>query len=289
MPGVTNSQIKSYIKSMKPYLIITLGVLCLVQNARSQELTDTLTLYFELGGATPTSASMTDLKSFRQDQLSSVRIVKLAGYTDRSGNLEQNDALAKKRIDQVADLLGIQSYDAQVLGERPAEAAINYVADTYRKVEVIFIPNRIEKEVEPLKERIEPAVEEPVKSSMTDKVDEFLKETENSALNIDLTILFEPGEATMLPSSEPEINELLKIMKEHPELNIHIHGHVCCNDDQKLSQKRAMTVYNFLAINKISTNRMKVTGHSNTMPKVYPERSENDRIANRRVTIEFMK
>ena len=57
----------------------------------------------------------------------------------------------------------------------------------------------------------------------------------------------------------------------------------------KISEKRAKTVYNFLIKNRINKNRLSYTSFGNTKP-IYPipEKTEEERIANRRVEVEIV-
>jgi outer membrane protein OmpA-like peptidoglycan-associated protein len=96
------------------------------------------------------------------------------------------------------------------------------------------------------------------------------------------------GKDIVLPQSIPVLEELLEVMKSNENLKIEIHGHICCFtvDTENLSFKRAQAVYDYLVKNQIAMDRLSFKGFGSTMP-IYslPEKSEEERIANRRVEI----
>ncbi|NRA11897.1 MAG: OmpA family protein [Crocinitomicaceae bacterium] len=112
---------------------------------------------------------------------------------------------------------------------------------------------------------------------------------EDSTKSVDLTLLFIPGYPVLIKICEPEIVELFELMRDNPNVDALIHGHVCCADDFKLSFDRALMVTDYLITRGISRDRITYKGHSNKDPKFSPEVTEGDRLANRRVTIDFTK
>lgn len=96
------------------------------------------------------------------------------------------------------------------------------------------------------------------------------------------------GKDIVLPQSIPVLEDLLQVMKSNENLKIEIHGHICCFtvDTENLSFKRAQVVYDYLVKNGIAMDRLSFKGFGSTMP-IYslPEKSEEERIANRRVEI----
>jgi flagellar motor protein MotB len=82
--------------------------------------------------------------------------------------------------------------------------------------------------------------------------------------------------------------ELLLVLQRNPQMKIEIHGHLCCMpvDRTDLSTQRAKAIYNFLIQNEIDKSRLSYKGFGSTQP-IYPlpEKSEEERAANRRVEI----
>jgi len=103
---------------------------------------------------------------------------------------------------------------------------------------------------------------------------------------------FENNSDIMLPSSRPVANELLKIMKENPKLKIDIQGHICCEpvDTNKVAEWRAIAVYSFLIKNGIAKSRLSYSSYGSTRPLYpLPEKTEDEKAANRRVEIEILQ
>ncbi|MET3538048.1 OmpA family protein [Chryseobacterium limigenitum] len=103
-----------------------------------------------------------------------------------------------------------------------------------------------------------------------------------------------------LPNGNESLNQLFRIMKDNPTLEIELQGHICCdyeNFDGKdidlgtfnLSWTRANSIKEFLQNQGIDSGRIKAIGLGHLNPLIYPERTENDRIKNRRVEVVLLK
>ncbi|MCG2615823.1 OmpA family protein [Terrimonas sp. NA20] len=112
-------------------------------------------------------------------------------------------------------------------------------------------------------------------------------------------INFQPGRHVLLSWSMPNLEELLKVMKDHPTLKIEIQGHICCINTgadgpdadlgtYNLSEERAKTVYRYLIDKGIRKSRLSYKGFGSRQ-KLYPyERTEKERTLNRRVEIKIL-
>ncbi len=116
-----------------------------------------------------------------------------------------------------------------------------------------------------------------------------VNEMDNSVILINLNLQFEGDAPLITRSSVNEINELVKFLHNNNSIDAFIRGHVCCGDQMSLSSKRAKTVYLELICRGINPNRLRYEGFSNTIPAVFPERTDLDRSRNRRVDIIFSK
>ena len=105
---------------------------------------------------------------------------------------------------------------------------------------------------------------------------------------------FQPGLRYFLPGVEAVLDAFAESLKKMPNIKIELQGHICCqpfpgdgqdNDTglNNLSEARAKAVYDFLVKGGIGPNRLRYKGMGNYFPKVNPEITEADRIANRRV------
>ncbi len=81
---------------------------------------------------------------------------------------------------------------------------------------------------------------------------------------------FEFDQATLLAASQNELNELHRLLVQHPNLQITIHGHTDNQGDEfynlNLSQDRAQAVFNYLNLKGIAANRMQYQGFGEQKP-----------------------
>ena len=266
---------------MKTSLFLT--ALCLHSLTFSQSTSNyqTYKIHFAFGESTISNDEIQKWKTFEEKMPSNYQITELKAHTDTVSSYRFNMNLAEKRLNAVKSFLQPTNKIVEtVVGEKEAQLSTNYSDEGFRIVEVRYILTPKISD-EPIKKE--------EKTALTKTVESFLTTNSKENQEFDLSVLFEPGLPVILPSSYPELNELLEIMTENPNLNIVIHGHVCCSSEPSLAKNRAGAVFLYLQSNNVSRNRMKIIGHDNKRPKVWPERTEADRIANRRVSIEFMK
>lgn len=102
-------------------------------------------------------------------------------------------------------------------------------------------------------------------------------------------LFFATNETTILPESEPELQRLLKLLNEHPQLRIRITGHTdnvgSDQDNQILSEGRANSVRNYLIERGVDADRIEAEGKGESQP-ITTNDTEEGRAQNRRV--EFM-
>ena len=103
-------------------------------------------------------------------------------------------------------------------------------------------------------------------------------------------IRFDIGKASLLLESMGVINEIYKLMSEHPEINFSIEGHTDNDGDfdlnQKLSEDRAETVMNQLISMGINSKRVSSKGFGESKA-IDTNDTPEGKAANRRV--EFLK
>ena len=103
-------------------------------------------------------------------------------------------------------------------------------------------------------------------------------------------IKFDTGNATLRPESMGIINEIVKLMKQHPEIKFSIEGHTDSDGEtafnQNLSELRANTVMNELIAQGIDVNRMVSKGLGESSP-IADNSTPEGKANNRRV--EFVK
>ncbi len=278
---------------MNGRILLNLLILSFCQASFAQ--TDTLCVYFAFNQSVPIQSSGESLQKFIREWEQNMELIGLVGHTDTVGSTDYNLQLSARRIEYVRSVLSEitkkEPLKVSPMGERFAHQVPGKDAGASRRVDIIYRRKTVLPEViRKTPESAAPVTPRKKAPSMEEQLEHFVNQSDSDEhLNIDLQIHFFGGEATMLPESGDVMNELLRVLKEYPELTIRIHGHVCCGPEPRLALERAKTVYQFLIDNKIAPDRMEYLGHSNLQPRVWPEKNEKDRIANRRVTIEFMK
>ena len=106
-------------------------------------------------------------------------------------------------------------------------------------------------------------------------------------------IFFEQSKANILPKSEPDLEELVKILNEYPQITlIRIEGHTDNQGEEKsllqLSEERATAVKKFLTKKGISDKRIEVIGYGGKRP-LGPNNNDTERQRNRRVEVKIIK
>ncbi|MCQ2226511.1 MAG: OmpA family protein [Bacteroidales bacterium] len=110
----------------------------------------------------------------------------------------------------------------------------------------------------------------------------------NSAVRLN-NINFATASADIMPESYPELDLVVKLMKENPMLRFEISAHTdnvgAAQYNIKLSEKRAESVTAYLVENGIDIDRLEPKGYGMSKP-IVDNNSEENRAQNRRV--EFM-
>jgi peptidoglycan-associated lipoprotein len=92
-------------------------------------------------------------------------------------------------------------------------------------------------------------------------------------------ILYEYGDDKILPTAEPDLNFLLEIMNQYPDLIIELSSHTDNrgNDEfnKGLSQRRAESAKQWLLQKGINQTRIKAVGNGENVPKVVDDRLAN--------------
>ena len=131
----------------------------------------------------------------------------------------------------------------------------------------------------------EPKVEEPPPPPAAEIKDEKIELNEK--------VQFEFAKAELLPQSKKLLDEVVKIMKEHPEIeNIRIEGHTDSDASDgynlKLSNNRAAAVRSYLESQGVEGNRMESKGFGESKP-IADNNTDAGKEQNRRVEIHIVK
>ncbi len=258
---------------------ILLCALCLPLFATAQEK---FTVYFDFDIDEANAASETSLEkwiSANQD----AEVLKIYGYADSTGNALYNQDLSERRASYVYEQLkeadiAMDSIDEKGFGETEAFSA-NRAMD--RKAVVYF-------RTKPKPVKVVKEVPKPTVTDFTKKVTEAVKGDKIKVPELH----FYNNSSMVLPGSRPILNELLEIMRNNPKLKIDIQGHICCQkrEENEISKKRALAVYSFLVNNGVDKDRLAYQSFGSSRPvHPLPEKTEAERVANRRVEIEIIE
>ncbi|MFN7676072.1 OmpA family protein [Flavobacterium sp.] len=238
------------------------------------------------------------------------KIVAIHGFTDEVGTTGFNDTLAQKRVDfifqNVKNQIKIredfktrsfgESFNQSVNKAENRKVTIFYILekDLPREDEILGI-KKVVKEEQPKPEIVYPeklVFENPNGTKSEFKLDRVFMKTMGEAkpgekLKIE-NLNFIINTFAVVNESRGKMYELLLVLQRNPQMKIEIHGHLCCMpvDRTDLSTQRAKAIYNFLIQNEIDKSRLSYKGFGSTQP-IYPlpEKSEEERAANRRVEI----
>lgn len=243
-------------------------------------------VHFALNKYELSSAARATLDSLT-DSLDLADHIELHGHTDASGSDEYNIRLSSQRVKAVENYLLSNGWEKKDIITVQAHGERNPLADNGTE-DNRSLNRRVEIRI------IHGTAPPSLKQQLADS-------TLKSGTNITLrNIQFEGGMHQFLKTSYPALQELLDAMRTNPKLVIRVEGHICCefsNDDgtdfetglPNLSVARAKAVMDYLVKNGIDAARIsyKGFGHSNPI-YLYPEDTEEERIANRRVEIKII-
>jgi outer membrane protein OmpA-like peptidoglycan-associated protein len=236
------------------------------------------------------------------------KIVAINGYTDEDGSSSYNDTLAKKRVNNVFEIVKEkvpfrEDFKSRSYGEN-FDQSKNKAEN--RKVTIYYIEEKdlaYENEIlgiEMPKPEIIELVDDEVflkdKSTNEKSLEEKLTKSKVGETIIIENINFYLNNEKLMNESMPILYDLLRVLQNQPKLVVEIQGHVCCNpnlEDKlslKLSKKRAKTIMKFLISSGISKQRLSYNGFGSSKP-IYkiPEKTHKEEVSNRRVEIMILE
>jgi outer membrane protein OmpA-like peptidoglycan-associated protein len=104
-------------------------------------------------------------------------------------------------------------------------------------------------------------------------------------------ILFATNQSTLQPKARQNIQKMAEVLKEYPDTDIIIAGHTDSDGtdeyNQKLSERRAQSVADYLKTLGVMGSRLKTIGYGETQP-VQSNDTAAGKQANRRVEVAIM-
>lgn len=256
---------------MKQCLLISFIFICNAINAQQQ-----FAVYFDFDIDEVNLPSTTKLSQWISEN-KNVEILKIEGYADSIGNALYNVDLSERRAEYVLEELKENNYtiskdvEVKAFGENKAFSK-DRAQDRKAIIYYTIVP--------PPANVPETDFSKAVNSAQ--KGDKLKLKNMNFYNNSDI----------MLPESAPVLNDLLAILQKNKKLRIEIQGHICCQkkEENEISLRRARAIYNFLIKRDIEAIRLSYKSFGSTKP-IYPlpEKSETEKVANRRVEIEILE
>ena len=240
------------------------------------------------------------------------KIIAINGYTDEDGSHLFNDSLAKRRVHFVYTFIENKikirdDFKTRSYGE-DFKQAVNKAEN--RKVTLYYLEQKdLSKEEELLGIKKEtPEIPEPSLPEINFPDTLVFQNPNGTKSEFVLDVAFmksvskaSPGEKLKIENlnflintyvvvneSRGKLYELLLVLQKNPKLKIEIQGNICCMpvDRLNLSAQRAKAVYGFLVFNGIDKSRLSYKGFGSSRPLFeLPEKSEEERAANRRVEV----
>lgn|GEM_PF-153851 len=295
-----------YFRGMKNWL----WILLLFGNVIGANAQEQFSVFFQSNKYTLPISENVELNKWISENKTS-KILSINGYTDEDGTNQFNDTLAKKRVESVFKLvkdkvkiredfkkISFGEMHSQSKNKAENRKVVIYFlkeADLAREAEIMGLKSK-----EVAKPRVLAFPESIIVTNFDGSRSEykldvnFMKSLNESKAGDKIKIEnlnFVLNTFAVTNESRGKLYELLLVMQQNPNLKIDIQGHVCCvkSDRQDLSTQRAKAVYKFLEIKNIDKSRMSYKGFGSTIPLFsLPEKTEEERAANRRVEIEII-
>lgn len=241
------------------------------------------------------------------------KILSIYGFTDEDGTMQYNDSLSAKRVETIFNWVKNRmkirdDFKKASFGESVQHSKIK--AQNRRVIIYYLLPKDLHREAEIMGLKPKEINTAEINAPFPDKI--TVTNFDGTKAEIPLDVKFmetfntaKAGEKLKLENlnfvlntfaitkeSRSKLYELLLVMQRNPNLKISIQGHLCCLavDRRDLSTQRAKAVKQFLEINGIESKRMTFKGFGSSIPLFpLPEKTEEERAANRRVEIEVLE
>ncbi len=256
---------------------------------------------FDTYGITPVTRFRLD--SFLSAQKNNIQVLQidLHGHCDSKGPDEYNNRLSIRRVAAVKNYLTGNGMPASNIINEKGHGKKELINENKteeerllnRRVTISF--TTIIKQAEEIK------ASAPVTKNTVTLKEKLADSSLIAGSNIVLqNINFVGGSHQFLPQSKPMLEELLEAMQLNPRLVIRVEGHICClqypgdgldieTGINNLSEARARAVKDYLVANNIAAERVSYKGFGRSAPIFsYPEKTEEERIQNRRVEIKII-
>ncbi len=109
---------------------------------------------------------------------------------------------------------------------------------------------------------------------------------------LNLNINFDQGNSKVMEESFPELDRLVAMLKEYPNMEIQLEGHTdfrgSARANERLSERRVESIKSYLLSENISSKRIKTKAFGGSRP-LSKENTEEAKLMNRRVQARILK
>lgn len=244
--------------------------------------------YFNSGTADYTDASKKDVDSFVVlNSKKYIQVIEINGFVEESES-KKAKRLASARIDTFVNQFNLISHEITINNYGNKKERVPFEVMGWDRIDVYYHVDDFGLTIrdEATLKKVEKDTSERRMMELPEKVKKEREEVTFGAPQV-IPIEFKGGTNKVLKESLHYLDALVDTMENNTFLTGEIRGHVCCGNNQRISEKRAKAVYKYLVKNGIESHRLSYKGYSNTLPLVFPERTQADRAKNRRVDIIF--
>ncbi|MFA6012522.1 MAG: OmpA family protein [Desulfobacteraceae bacterium] len=173
----------------------------------------------------------------------------------------------------------------------PADSDNDGVTDDKDKCPNTAAGTEVDEKGCPVVKKVE--VKDTDKDGVTDDKDKCANTPEGANVNINgcwvvKELRFDLGKTTILAASKPNVDEVVVVMQKNPEMKLEIQGYTdnsgSAKFNQKLSEKRAIAVMEYIKSKGIAKDRMTAKGYGIENPAETND-TEEGRALNRRVEL----
>jgi len=228
---------------------------------------DTLSLYFDFNKFDISYRQKIKMSSFVMSKEKDIYDIKILGYADFKGSVEYNVKLSQQRANEIYSYVlkaGIKGDKIiSCLGRGKIEGSKDKDRYLDRRVDIIYKCKCKEQDIVVSEDK--PDKPKPTKTQSTSI--ETAKKGDKFVLS---NLIFIGGRHILLDSSYPYLEDLLRALKQNPNLEIEIQGHICCQRSgdgvdidtgkNNLSVARAQYIYDYLVQNGIDASRLNYKG-----------------------------
>ena len=266
-------------------IILTIGFISIIAFFSHSQVR-IISFYFQKNTSTLTSSSEKKIDAFNKLMLKNeVQIIEINGYIEE-GSTGEPSSQSIKRIQFILNTFGFADQLLSINNFALNHEPVPFKVKNWDRVDLYIFQGEEKKVPAVSVDKIDVDELNKSKTVETNKVAEIKNRVKKKDAFLS-SVKFFGGTKEIKSGSESALIALKDTLVKNPSLAVEIRGHVCCEDQMKLSRQRAKTIYQYLIKEGINPKRLTYKGYSNYLPLVFPEIYEADREQNRRVDVIF--